>query len=198
MDHFENNITGDIFLSDDEVVALYFKRDERAIVETDRKYRNYLISIAYRIINDMMDCEECLNDTYLSIWNSVPPKKPSPLKAYAAMIMRRKAMDVYRKNNSARRIPVVLVGSLSDFENYLSDEGYEAEYSKNELAELISEFVRNLPERRRYVFVKRYYMGEQIEEIASNLGCSRSTINKDIAIIKRDLMEKLGEEGFII
>lgn len=186
------------FLSDDEVVALYFKRDERAIFETDRKYRDFLISVAYRIINDHLDCEECLNDTYLSIWNSVPPTKPSPLKSFAAAIMRRKALDRYRQKTSQKRIPQALIGSLSDFEYFLSDDSIDDEINKNDLARLISDFVKGLPERRRYVFVTRYHMGQTVAEISHALGCSSSLINKEINAIRNELIEILTEEGFIV
>lgn len=190
--------TGEEFLSDDEVVALYFKRDEQAIIETDRKYRDFLISVAYRIINDHLDCEECLNDTYLSIWNSVPPTKPSPLKSFAAAIMRRKALDKFRQKNSQKRIPPALVGSLSDFEYFLSDDSIDDEINRADLARIISDFVKGLPERRRYVFVTRYHMGQTVAEISKALGCSSSMVNKEIAEIKSSLMEILTEEGFIV
>ena len=189
---------GEKFLSDEEVVALYFSRDERAILETDRKYRDFLISVAYRIINDQLDCEECLNDTYLSIWNSVPPTKPSPLKSFAAAIMRRKALDRFRQKNSQKRIPPALIGSLSDFEYFLSEESIDDEINKADLARIISEFVRSLPDRRRYVFVTRYHMGQTVAEISQTLGCSKSMINKEIAEIKSGLIEILTEEGFIV
>ena len=198
MRQIKNTKKGDGFLSDDEVVELYFKRDERAIQETDRKYRDFLISVAYRIINDHLDCEECLNDTYLSIWNSVPPTRPSPLKSFAAAIMRRKALDRYRQKNSQKRIPPALIGSLSDFEYFLSDESIDDEINKNDLARLMSDFVKGLPERRRYVFVTRYYMGQTVAEISQALGCSSSLVNKEINEIKRELTEILTEEGFIV
>jgi RNA polymerase sigma-70 factor (ECF subfamily) len=198
MQQIKNINKGEEFLTDDEIVALYFSREERAIIETDRKYRSFLISVAYRILNDQLDCEECLNDTYLSIWNSVPPKKPSPLKAFASAIIRRKAFDRYRQKSAQKRIPTALIGSLSDFEFFLSDESIDDEINRIDLARTVSEFVRSLPERQKYVFVTRYYMGQTVAEIADNLGCSRSMINKEIARIKEGLTEKLTEEGFIV
>ena len=198
MPQINDTKTVEKYLSDDELVSLYFLRDERAILETDRKYRDFLCSVAYRIINDHLDCEECLNDTYLCIWNSVPPTKPSPLKTFAAAIIRRKALDRFRQKNSKKRIPPSLVSSLSDFEYFLSDKSIDDEINKSDLAKLISDFVRDLPERKRYVFVTRYYIGQTVVEIAQNLGCSRYIINKDITDMKKSLQKKLTEEGFIV
>ena len=76
-------------LNDEEIIELYWERNERAIDETDFKYKKYLFVIAYNILNDKLDCEECLNDTYLGAWNAMPPSRPNALKAFLTVIMRR-------------------------------------------------------------------------------------------------------------
>ena len=102
------------FLSDEEIVSLYWERDEAAITETDKKYGKYLFAIAYNIVRDNMDCEECLNDTYLSTWNQIPPAKPTVLQIFLSKIMRNTAIDKFRNSTAAKRIPAELTYSLDE------------------------------------------------------------------------------------
>ena len=89
-------------LSDDEIIELYWKRDENAIKETDKKYKNYLFSVAYNIVSNQQDCEECLNDTYSGVWNAIPPNRPNVLKAFLTAIMRRVAVNRYNMNQAQK------------------------------------------------------------------------------------------------
>ena len=91
-------------LSDEEIIALYWDRDESAIAQTDIKYKKFLLSVAYNIVFDDQDCEECLNDTYIDAWNSMPPSKPALLQAFLATIMRRTAIDRYKSRKRQKRI----------------------------------------------------------------------------------------------
>ena len=84
-------------ISDGEIIELYWQRDERAIEETDLKYRNFLYTVAYNIVRDTLDCEECLNDTYIGAWNSMPPSRPDVLKAFLTVIMRRTVSPYVRQ-----------------------------------------------------------------------------------------------------
>ncbi|MBQ8439602.1 MAG: hypothetical protein IJX19_02965, partial [Clostridia bacterium] len=86
-------------LGDDGIIALYFARDEKAIEETDFKYRKYLFSVVYNVLRDRLDCEECLNDTYLGAWNAIPPSRPKVLKAFLTVIARRVAIKRYHSNS---------------------------------------------------------------------------------------------------
>ena len=104
-------------LSDDKIIALYWARDEKAITETDRKYKNYLFSIARNIVQAQPDCEECLNDTYLAAWNAMPPNSPTVLKAFLTTITRRIAINRYHKNQNHSEMTV----ALSELEGILSD-----------------------------------------------------------------------------
>ena len=91
-------------ISDEKIVELYFERNERAIVETDVKYKKYLFSIAYNALGDRLDSEECLNDTYLGAWNAMPPTRPNVLKAFLTTIMRRLAIKrYYQKTQKSAR-----------------------------------------------------------------------------------------------
>ena len=184
-------------MSDEQIVELYWQRDERAIQETDRKYQHFLLTVAHNILRDAQDCEECLNDTYLGAWNAIPPARPKVLQAFLATIMRRTAIDRYKAGKRQKRIDSELTVALSEVEEFLADgSDPAAELDAHELGRVISEFIRALPKRRMYIFMSRYYTARPIGEIARLLGCSESTVNKEIAAIKRDLKEMLEKEGY--
>ena len=184
-------------LSDEEIIALYWDRDEQAISRTDEKYKKFLLSVAFNIVFDDQDCEECLNDTYIDAWNSMPPSKPALLQAFLATIMRRTAIDRYKSRKRQKRIASELTVSLSELEEIIADER-DSSAETDELARLLSDFVRSLSDRRMYIFMSRYYFARPIGEIASLLCCSESTVNKEIAAIKRELKEKLMKEGYTL
>ena len=184
-------------MSDERIVELYWQRDERAIQETDRKYQHFLLTVAHNILRDAQDCEECLNDTYLGAWNAIPPARPKVLQAFLATIMRRTAIDRYKAGKRQKRIDSELTVALSEVEELLTDgSDPAAELDARELGRVISEFIRALPKRRMYIFMSRYYTARPIREIARLLGCSESTVNKELAAIKRGLKEALEKEGY--
>lgn len=185
-------------MTDEQIIELYWQRNEQAIKETDVKYKNFLLSIAYNIVRDVRDSEECLDDTYIGAWNSIPPARPTMLQAFLATIMRHTAIDCYKTRTRQKRISSELTVSLCELGDVISDEGTGAEADSAELGKAISNFVRSLPDRRMYIFMSRYYMARPIAEIAKRLGCSESTVNKEIAAIKRDLKEKLQKEGYYL
>ena len=187
-----------VTLSDDQIVALYWQRDEQAIKQTDIKYRKFLLSVAYNIVHDTCDSEECLNDTYIGAWNSIPPARPTLLQAFLATIIRRTAIDCYKARKRQKRLTSELTVSLSEVEDFIAADDMHFETDVKELGRVISDFVRSLSDRRMYIFMSRYYFARPIKEIAKLLDCSESTVNKEIAVIKRELKEKLEKEGYSV
>ena len=195
----QNKQTVRIPMDDDKIVELYWERDEKAIEETDFKYKKYLFSIAYNVVYDRLDCEECLNDTYLGAWNAIPPTKPSVLKAFLTTIIRRIAIKRYHSNLKQSVIPSEMTVSLSELEDFVAgDEDVGAEFDAERLGHIISDFVRSLSERRQFIFMSRYYLADPIDTIASDLSLSRSMVNKELAAIRSALKEKLESEGYSI
>ncbi|MBR2371072.1 MAG: sigma-70 family RNA polymerase sigma factor [Clostridia bacterium] len=184
-------------LSDEKIVELFFARNEQAIDETDRKYKSYLVKVAYNILSDRDEAEQCLDDTYVRAWNTIPPKRPDSLRAYLATVIRNCALNCYRARSSEKRIPSSLTQSLDELDFLIPDQT-EDSYDDGELSRTLSEFIRSLDQRRMYIFMSRYYLSRPIVEIADLLGVSRSTVNKEIAAIKTLLREKLESEGFEI
>ena len=186
-------------LPDEAIVTLYWNRDETAIEETDFKYKNYLFSVIRNLLTDSMDCEECLNDTYLGTWNAIPPTKPAVLKAFLTTVARRAAIKRYHKGRKKTAVPCELTVSLSELEDFLSDDGeVDTAFDRETLGRVLSDFLRSLNTRKRYIFMSRYYIADSIEKIARELKVSRSTVNKELAAIRKSLKEKLESEGYCL
>ena len=183
-------------LSDDEIIALYWARNENAIKHTDEKYRAYLLTVANNILQDMQDSEECLNDTYLAAWNTIPPERPYLLKAYLSAIIRNQSLMVGRKQGRQKRAVHSQAISLSDLEDVLAD----TRETDNTLllASVMDAFLSELDKEQRFIFIGRYYYGKQIENIAREMGVSRSKVNKKIAYIKQSLKQVLEKEGLLL
>jgi len=191
--------TAKIPMDDEKITELYWNRDEKAIEETDFKYKKYLFSIAYNIVHDRLDSEECLNDTYLGAWNAIPPTKPNVLKAFLTTITRRIAIKRYHSNLKQNVIPSEMTVSLSELEDFIAGDGdVDSEFDAERLGRVISDFVRSLSDRRQFIFMSRYYLADPIDTIASDLSLSRSMINKELATIRSALKEKLESEGYLI
>ncbi len=186
-------------ISDEKIIELYWSRDEKVIEETDLKYKKYLFSIAYNIVCDRLDCEECLNDTYLGAWNAIPPSRPNVLKAFLTTIVRRIAIKRYHSNLRKNMIPSEMTVSLSELEDFIADdEDIDAGFDAGRLGRVISDFVRSLSQRRQFIFMSRYYVADPIDTIARDLNLSRSMVNKELAEIRKALKEKLESEGYPI
>lgn len=186
-------------LDDKKIVELYWQRDERAIEETDAKYRKYLLSVSYNILHDVLDCEECLNDTYIGAWNAMPPSKPEVLRAFLVTIMRRIAVNRYHSNRKKSNIPSEMTVALSEWESVASGmETVEKELDAYFLGKIISDYLRTLTERGRFIFMSRYYVANTVDRIARDLNMSRSAVNKELARIRSGLKEKLESEGFTV
>ena len=191
-----NNRTHSL-LPDGEIVALYFDRDEEAIAATDRKYGGYLYTVAYNILHDPQDCEECRNDTYLKAWNTIPPKRPSRLQAYLTKIMRCISVDRYRERTRQKRVPSELTSSLDELSDSLASD-FEREQESEALRRCMEEFLEALPRRRRLIFVCRYYCADPPERIAAMLGVTVSAVYKELGKIRNSLREHLEKEGFYL
>jgi RNA polymerase sigma-70 factor (ECF subfamily) len=189
--------TAKLPMDDEKIVELYWQRDEKAIEETDYKYKKYLFSIAYNVVYDRLDSEECVNDTYVGAWNAMPPTKPNVLKAFLMTITRRIAVKRYHSKLRQNKIPSEMTVSLSELEDFIAgDEDIAADFDAKNLGRVISDFVHSLSQRRQFIFMSRYYAADPIDTIAADLGLSRSMVNKELAAIRRALKEQLEREGY--
>ena len=193
-----SNITPAL-LDDCEIIELYWQRDEKAIEHTDRKYKKHLILVGRNILDSYEDAEECVNDTYLGAWNAIPPARPNSFRAFLTVIMRRVSINKYHANRKSGNVPSELTVSLCELENFLEDSYADGnEMDAYLLGRVISDFVRSLSKRDRYIFMSRYYMSNTVDKIAKDLSLSRSAVNKILARIRTSLKEKLESEGYIV
>ncbi len=184
-------------ISDEDIVSLYWNRDETAISATDQKYGRYLYSVAYNILNDRLDSEECLNDTYLGTWNRIPPTRPTILQAFLSKLTRNIAVDRYRINSAAKRVPSEMVLSLHELEDCIKPSpSVEEEYAINEIGRILNEYLATLSEREMLIFVWRYYYADRINVIAQMLKISENTVLRELAKIRSGLKERLEKEGY--
>ena len=185
-------------LSDEEIIELYWKRNEQAIKETDVKYGKYLFTIAYNIIHNDLDCEECLNDTYLGTWNKIPPERPSVFHVFLSRITRNIAVDRYKRDSAAKRIPSELLTTLEEAEGYVPDSALtmEEEVALGEVAKVIKDFLSGLGEREEFIFVCRYYYSDKIVHIARMLQISEKTVSRELLRMKEALRQMLLERGY--
>lgn len=152
-------------MDDKEIVSLFFARSEEAIAELSRKYGKLCHAIAYNILNDLQDAEECVNDAYLGAWNSIPPQKPDPLRAYICRIVHNTARKKHRANTALKRGSGFAM-SLQELENCIPGNSLEEDISVNELTEQINAFLATLKRDDRVMFLKRYWFAEPLSEIA--------------------------------
>lgn len=184
-------------LSDETIIELYWARDEKAITETDRKYKKYLLTIAYNILRDDLDSEECLNDTYLGTWNTIPPQRPSVFQAFISKIMRNTAIVRYKKNRADKRIPSEMSVSLCEIANALPPvPSAEEDYIASQISRVISDYLRSLSERQAFIFICRYYCCDRISDIAQLLHVGESTVFRELTKIRSGLKERLVEGGY--
>ena len=180
-------------MEDIEIVELYFSRSENAIPETRSKYGNFISAIAMRILKDRSDAEECENDTYMSIWNVIPPQRPFNFKAFIAKITRNLALKKYHFINAEKRRPQAAV-SLSELEECISgNDGRN--FSDGELSAAINEFIGSLNKESRKIFLLRYWHFLSIKEICRKCSVSKSKAESSLFRTRKKLKKFLTERG---
>ena len=186
-------------MEDEKIVALYWQRSEDAIRETAKKYETYLTKIARNILSDPEDCGECVNDTYLAAWNSMPEHRPGVLSTYLGKITRQIAIDRFRKRNSAKRQASEYTLSLDELEDtFVDNETPEQALDAKLLDAAIDGFVRSLPEEARRVFIGRYYFFDSVKTVAGYCGISEAKAKSILYRARLKLKEHLEKEGFIL
>ena len=184
-------------MNDLSIIKLYFARDEEAIKQTDIKYGKLCHSVAYNILNNSGDSEECVNDTYNEAWNAIPPHRPSILSTFLGKITRRLSIDKFRHRNAAKRGGSEMMLVLDELQDCIaSDEKIEQEYEKKRLSEVVNAFVISLPEIEQKVFLCRYWYMDSIEVICKQFEFSESKVKSMLYRTREKLRDMLVKEGF--
>ena len=178
-------------MTDHEIIELFFARNEQAIKETDKKYGAYCYSIAHNILKSAPDAEECVNDTYLKAWNSIPPERPSALKVFLGCIIRRLSLDRYRSWHTAKRDRNLEIA----FEE-LSECVPMRDEDTPILRELLNEFLESLELRDRVTFMRRYWYAMAPAQIAKLDKVSVNAVTVRLYKTRNKLRNFLAERGF--
>ena len=184
-------------MKDLDIVNLYWDRNEDAIHQTQMKYGAYLAKVSYNIISDFEDSKECVNDTYLAAWNSMPTNRPSNLATYLGKITRQISIDVFRKKHREKRYASEYAISLDELGDSFSDGTTpEQELDVKLLDEAINRFVCALPQLTQRAFVGRYYFFDSIKDIAAYCGMTESKVKILLFRTRQKLKLYLKKEGY--
>ncbi|MBR6922160.1 MAG: RNA polymerase sigma factor [Clostridia bacterium] len=178
-------------MDDQNIIALFFSRDENAIKESDAVYGAKLKRISYGITDDKRDAEECVSDAYLAAWNKIPPERPLSLFAYLCGIVRRTSLTKYRYNTAQKR-GVHTVSIDSELSEVVADTRDDT----SGLAELLNVFLSELPDDTRFIFMRRYYYADDISAIAKMTGLSKNSVSARLMRARKKLAEQLQRKGY--
>ena len=184
-------------MQDSEIIELYFARDEAAIESTAQKYGGYCHRIAYNVLGDIFDSDECVSDTYLRVWNAIPPTRPKIFSSFIGRITRNLAIDRYNARNTEKRGGRV-VQSLDELSECIGTESLDRELTEGELAEIISAFLRSEPKLSRCVFIRKYFHLCSVGEIARLYKISESNVKITLHRSRKRLALHLKKEGVYI
>ncbi|MGN1341108.1 MAG: RNA polymerase sigma factor [Oscillospiraceae bacterium] len=186
-------------MEDEKIIELYFARSEAAITETSAKYGAFFRRISRNILNSEQDAEECVNDTYLKAWNSIPPKRPDKLPAYLGRIVRNLSLNRWNKLNAAKRGAGEVTLALDELEECIpAADTVQLEADRAEISGALNRFLRELSEEKRTVFLRRYWYLVPVKDIAEQLGMSESKVKSMLLRTRNQLREFLEKEDITI
>ena len=184
-------------MKDHEIIALFFARSERAITELTAKYGAAIRNVASNILKDAQDAEEAANDTYLAMWDRIPPARPKYLGAYSCRVARNISLNRFYANTARKRNSYydVALDELEETIPALST--VESVYDARELTMYLNRFLENLSKEDRYLFLRRYWYGDKISDIAENLNVTPHKASVRLFRLRQKLQELLKKEGMI-
>ena len=184
-------------MKDHEIIALFFERSERAITELINKYGAAIKNVASNILKDAQDAEEAANDTYLTVWNRIPPTRPKYLGAYSCRIARNLSLKRFYANTAEKRNSYydVALDELEETIPALST--VESTYDAKELTQYLNHFLKDLSREDRYLFMRRYWYGDKVSDIAENLNITPHTASVRLFRLRQKLQDYLKKEGMI-
>lgn len=184
--------------ADSELLALYFARDEAALAETQKRFGGYCYTVAYNILGNAQDAEECVNDTLMRLWNAIPPAQPDDFYAYAAALTRNLARNRYKHDHVQKR-----GGSEADYaldelvQMPAGGDSVEQEVDARSLGSALNSFLGSLPQKQRIIFVQRYWYGMATEDIAAELHLPKGTVTVTLMRVRKKLQSYLERGGFL-
>ncbi len=186
-------------MKDAEIIELYFNRDEQAISSSQEKYGKYCSGIAYNILYNKEDTEECVNDAWLKAWNVIPPQRPGKMQIFLGTITRNLAIDRYKRKKAQKRGNGSMEVALDELEECIpANHNTEEVVVAAELEQLIHRFLRDLPERECNVFLRRYWYVEDYQAIADRYAMNLNTVKTTLFRVRGKLKVFLEQEGIVL
>jgi len=187
-----------MYLNDHEIIDLFFERSEQAITELICKYGAAIRNVAFNILNNPSDIDECQSDTYFQVWTRIPPARPDNLGAYVCRIARNVCLKRYHSNTAEKRNSHYDV-ALQELESSIPAlSTVESDYDARELSQYLNVFLKTLRTEDRYLFMRRYWYGDGVSEIAKNLDISAHTASVRLFRLRQKLQTYLQKEGMIL
>lgn len=184
-------------MKDKDIIQLYLDRNPKALSATAKKYGNYCTSIAKNILGNQEDAEECVNDTYLNTWNSIPPNHPTNLSSFLGKITRNLAFNKYKHNHVKKRGNGETSVVLDELAECISgSDNVEQELDRQELIQTINSFLDTLSPQKRSLFICRYWYSDSISSIAKRFGMTVGNVSTTLNRLRKKLKEYLSERGF--
>ena len=185
-------------MEDSKIIELFYERSEQAIVELSEKYGRICHRIAVNILKNDADAEECVNDTYLGAWNTIPPQNPNPLLTYICRIVRNISIKRYHQNTAKKRNSYYDV-ALDELEDCLpSAMSVEDEVNAGELALLFDDFLATLDKTNRVMFVRRYWFSDSVSDIAATFKMNDHAVTVRLSRTREKLRQYLIGKGVTI
>ena len=186
-------------MKDEELVGLYWMRSEDAVAATAEKYGNYCYSIAFSILHNAEDAEECVNDAYLAAWNSIPPHRPERVAAFLGKITRNVSLNRWKQYNAQKRGEGQTELALSELEECIpAKTGIEQAVEDELLTWSIEKFLYSQPRLKRNLFIRRYWYISSIQELADEYGMSESKVKSLLFRMRKKLKHHLAKEDIIL
>lgn len=184
-------------MEDRKLIALFFERSEQAITALTLRFGNRLYATAYNILNSREDAEEAVSDTYLALWNAIPPEKPDPLEGYVYRTGRNVALKKLRFLRAQKRSSQYDI-SLDELSTVLSSGNLEDSIDARELGLAIDRFLTTLPKQSRILFLRRYWFGDSVKQLSKEFSMSENTVSVRLSRIRTQLKTYLTKEGFFL
>ncbi len=186
-------------MEDVQIVDMFWNRDQEVIAVVQQQYGGLCRQVAYQILNDREESEECENDAYLRAWNAIPPQRPNRFSVWLCRVVRNLALDRYRARQAAKRGGGEFQLVLHELEACLpAPSGTETAYEGRRITQVLEQFVRALPVEQRGVFLRRYWYADPVAKIAAGYGMSESKVKSMLSRIRGRLRIFLQEEGIEI
>ena len=186
-------------MEDSAIIDLYWAREEQALTETDAKYGGMCRTISYNILSSREDSEECVNDTWLRAWNTMPPNRPGVLSAFLSKITRNLSLDRYKASRAAKRGGGQLLLALEELGDCVPAPSTVEEAAElAELTRLLDRFLRDLPEKEACVFLRRYWYVDSTREIAQRYEMAEGSVKSMLYRVRQKLRRRLEQEGIAL